>query len=210
MSASLRRLERLAWNRRALPRAPALSRALVDEPEPFQLFLERGRKNAERFGRALLIAIRRDEHGENQIPLEAQEHVPQNQTLSAEEFRARGRLEQGWIREVARHWRQDRRGASSRQWRRGSLRMNLRKEKVKEGRANSGTPLAPQTNGMTAVLSVERLGASKRGSSLAFNVAMKCACTLRSARILVARRDREHAVVRETSSVPVRPISGCS
>jgi len=94
MSASLTRLERLAGNRRALPRAPPLSLALVDEPEPFQLFLERGRKNAERFGRAPLIAIRRDEDSENQIPLEAQEHVPQNHALSARGFRTRGRLEQ--------------------------------------------------------------------------------------------------------------------
>jgi hypothetical protein len=94
MSTSLTRLERLAGNRRALPRAPALSLALIDEPEPFQLFLERGRKNAEGFGRALLIAICRDEHGEDHVPLEAQEHVPQNQALSARGFRTRCRLEQ--------------------------------------------------------------------------------------------------------------------
>jgi len=55
----------------------------------------------------------------------------------------------------------------------------------------SGTPLAPQTNGMATVLSVERFEASKRSRGLAFKCAVKCACTRRGARMLGARDVRE-------------------
>src|SRR5262245_18978341 len=67
------RSSRIAWNRSALPLARAPPEALVDELEPFQLFLECGRKNAEGFGRALLVAVRGHHHGEDEIVLEAQE-----------------------------------------------------------------------------------------------------------------------------------------
>lgn len=89
----LTRPDRIALNRRTLPTARAPPEALVDEPESFELFLERGWKNAERLGRALLIAVRGDHHRDNEIPLEAQEHVPQNQTFAAQGFKALLRLE---------------------------------------------------------------------------------------------------------------------
>ena len=126
------RPDRIALDRSTLPTARAPPEALVDEPETFELFLKRGWKNAEGFGRALLIAVRGHHHRDNQIPLEAQKHVSQNQTLSARGFETRRGVEQDWIREVTRHSTQNRRGAFSRQWMGASLRMNLRKGAVKE------------------------------------------------------------------------------
>ena len=87
------RPDRIALDGAALPTTRASPKALVDKPEPFQLFLERGRKNAERFGGAFLIAARGDQHREDQIPLEAVKHVAQNQTLSARGFKTRMRFE---------------------------------------------------------------------------------------------------------------------
>jgi len=87
------RRDRIALSGAALPTARATPKALVDQSEPFQLFLERGRKNAERFGGAFLIAVRGHQDREDQIPLEAVKHLAQNQTLSARGFNTRLRFE---------------------------------------------------------------------------------------------------------------------
>lgn len=204
------RPERIASSRSTLPTARAPPEALIDEPETFELFLERGGKNAERFRRPLLISVRGHHHGDDEIALEAQEHVPQNQPLSARGLESRRRVEQGWIREITRHWTEDRRGAFPRQWMRASLRMNLGKADVRKLRLRSGTALAPQTNGMARVLSVERFEARKRASNRAFNSAVKCACTLQGPRMLVAIDSAARAFARARPNRPLRPLPGRS
>ncbi len=99
----LKKPVRITRGRAALPTARVPPWALVDEAEPFQLFLERGRQDAERFGGAFLIAIGGQKDREDQIPLEAQEHVAKNQTLSARGCEVRGGVVEGWFREMARH-----------------------------------------------------------------------------------------------------------
>jgi hypothetical protein len=95
------RRNRIALNRGALPTAQTPPKTLVDKSETLQLFLERGRKNAESFRGAFLVPSGRDEHGENQIPLEALKDLSQYQTVAARGLATRGRLEHGWIGEVA-------------------------------------------------------------------------------------------------------------
>lgn len=204
------RPERIASIRSTLPTARAPPEALIDEPETFELFLEGGGKNAERFRRPLLISVRGHHHGDDEIPLEAQEHVPQNQPFSARGLESRRWVEQGRIREITRHWTEDRRGAFSRQWMRASLRMNPRKAAVRKLRPHSGTALAPQTNGMARVLTVERFEARKRASHRAFNSAVKCACTLRGLRMLVAIDPAETRRARVRGRWPLRPVPGRS
>lgn len=56
--------------------ARPLPKAMVDEPEALQLFLKRGRENAERLRGAFLIAAGREKDGGNEIALEVVEDVP--------------------------------------------------------------------------------------------------------------------------------------
>ena len=191
----LKRPGRIALNDAALPTARASPKALVDEAEPLELFLEGGRQDAERLRGALLIAARRHQDGEDQIALEALKDVAQNQTLRALGFKTRMRFEERWIHVTVRHWRQDRAGAFARQWKDHSLRMNLRDQEIVR---ESGTSLAPQTNGMELVLSLERWRGRAAFKARAFNSAMKCACSSGGPRMLGAMsvvnpRPRENA-----------------
>jgi hypothetical protein len=69
-----------------------------------------------------------------------------------------------------------------------------RKGRCQKFARESGTPLAPQTNGMSAVLSVERFEASKEACILTFNSALKYACKLEGPRMLGAMDGRERAI----------------
>ena len=178
------RPDRVALNRRASPTTHPPPETLVNNPKPFQLFLERGWKNAECESRALLIAAGCEQHGHNQISLEIHKDVSQNQALRGAGFSTRLQFERGWLGKITRHSRQNGTTGFASQWMKHSLRIESRWP-------FSGTALAAPRDGMTFVLSLEHSMPKVSHSRGLFKKSVNSWCTLLRPGMLAAEAPPE-------------------
>jgi hypothetical protein len=97
------RLDRIVLRSAAIPTARAPPKTMVDQSETPQLFLKRGRKDAEGCGRALLIPARREQRGGDDVSFETDQKIAEQRTIGLRLFSTRGRIRSANARQITRH-----------------------------------------------------------------------------------------------------------